>query len=271
MSNPRQRLLARNAISRRSPTFDVLRKLGLTPGLQFCLDAGDAASFASGQSWLDRSGNGQDFFVGLNGSATASDPTFTGTAGRLSSGEYFACDGGDYFTYDTANETWMESLHKDSALFSFACWMYPAGSAANGLFGTLGNSASNHGAQLLCNTSNGNVSYQVGNGSGTLALNASSNLGAVAGAWQFFAVMVNEAESRVVRMRNLTAAETSSAYGSPSSSAATSVFGVGQLGGGSTPLPNGGRIAFAAAWTGERTVKQMRDFYALTSPRLLSA
>lgn len=267
MSTPHQRLLARNAISRRSPTFDVLRKLGLTAGLQFCLDAGDAASFASGQSWLDRSGNGQDFFVGLNGSVTASDPTHTGTPGRLSSGEYFACDGGDYFTYDTANEAWMESLHKDSAAFSFACWMYPAGSAAQGIFGTPGNNASNHGAQFLCNTSNGNVSFQVANGSGTLALNASSNMGAAAGAWQFFAVMVNEAEGRVVRMRNLTAAETASTYSSPSASAAANVFGIGQIGNGQAPLQSGGRMAFASAWTGERTVKQMRDLCLHTAPR----
>lgn len=271
MSTLRQRIQARGSPDRRVPAFNVLRKLGLAPGLQFCLDAGDAASFASGQSWLDRSGNGQDFFLGLNGSATASDPTFTGTAGRLSSGEYFACDGGDYFTYDTTNETWMENLHKDSALFSFACWMYPAGSAAQGFFGTPGNSASNHGAQFLCNTSNGNVSFQVANGSGTLALSVATNMGAAAGAWQFFAVMVNEAESRVVRMRNLTAAETASTYSSPSSSAATNVFGIGQLGNGQSPLPSGGRIGFAAAWTGERTVKQMRDLYALTAPRFLSA
>lgn len=252
--------------------FNVLRKLGLIPSLQFCLDAGDAASFASGQSWLDRSDNGQDFFVGLNGSVTASDPTHTGTPGRLSSGEYFAVDGGDYFTYDTANETWMENLHKDSALFSFACWMYPAGSAAQGFFGTPGNSASNHGAQFLCNTSNGNVSFQVANGSGTLALSVATNMGAAAGAWQFFAVMVDEAASRVVRMRNLTAAETASAYGSPSASAATNVFGIGQLGNGQSPIPSGGRIGAAFAWGGAcLTVNQMRALYALTAPRFLSS
>src|SRR5688572_16443964 len=44
--------------------YQEIQGLGLTTGLQFSLDAGSADSYTSGQSWLDLSGNGQDFFRG---------------------------------------------------------------------------------------------------------------------------------------------------------------------------------------------------------------
>lgn len=250
----------------RRTTIDTLSRLGLLTSLQVCLDAGDSASYTSGQSWLDRSGNGQDFFLGLNGSVTASDPTFTGTAGGLSSGEYFVVDGGDYFTYDATNETWMQNMHKDNALFSFACWAFPQGSGANGLFGTAGNNASNIGAQFLCNTSNGNVSFQVANGSGSLALSSATNLGAAAGAWQFFAVSVNEA-GNVIRVRNSTSATATAAYTSPSASAATHTLGVGQLGNGQAPISNTGRIAQAMFWSTNLSLAQITSIFNATRGR----
>lgn len=93
--------------------YGHLTTLGLTSSLQLCLDAGDAESYdGTSQKWLDRSGGGYDFFRGTDGTAQATDPTFNGTAGKLSSGEYFSGDGADYFTYDTTIETWMQNLGK---------------------------------------------------------------------------------------------------------------------------------------------------------------
>lgn len=108
----------------------TIRRCGLTSGLKLCLDAGDANSYSSGQSWLDTSGNGYDFFRGATSGAEGSDPTFNGTAGRRSSGEYWSFDGGDFFRYDTTNETWMNNLHKDNAKFTFFAVVQPGGTGA---------------------------------------------------------------------------------------------------------------------------------------------
>src|SRR5688572_10725967 len=103
----------------------ILNGLGLTANLKLCLDAGDNLSApAAATSWLDRSGNGYDFFRGTTSGADATDPTFNGTPGELSAAEYWSFDGGDFFRYDTTNETWMQNLHKNNALLSFFCWLY---------------------------------------------------------------------------------------------------------------------------------------------------
>ena len=98
---------------------------GLTSGIQYALDAGDSNSYSgTGQSWLDTSGNEQDFFRGADGSASTDDPTFNGTAGGLSDTEYWSFDGGDFFRYDSAQETWMDNLHKNNARFAFMAWVF---------------------------------------------------------------------------------------------------------------------------------------------------
>ena len=96
----------------------------LTSGLQLCLDAGSASSYdGSSQKWLDLSGNGQDFFRGADGSATTDDPTFNGSAGGLSSSEYFSLDGGDFFRYDAANTAAMNGVHHNNAFSAAACFV----------------------------------------------------------------------------------------------------------------------------------------------------
>lgn len=102
----------------RAPLIYSLQTLGLTGGLKLCLDAGDRASYpGSGTKWLDTSGGGYDFDFG-DGSTSSTRPTFNGTAGGLSSSEYLSFDGGDYLTYDSANESWMKSLHKNGQAVS---------------------------------------------------------------------------------------------------------------------------------------------------------
>ena len=85
--------------------MNILTSNSLTTNLKLCLDAGDINSYSgSGQKWLDRSGLGHDFFLGVDGSANTDDPTFNGSPGNASSNEYFSVDGGDFFRYDSTGE-----------------------------------------------------------------------------------------------------------------------------------------------------------------------
>jgi hypothetical protein len=105
--------------------FNDIQVADLTDGLQQCLDAGAASSYdGSAQSWLDLTGNGYDYFLGVDGSATTTDPTFNGSAGGLSSSEYFSFDGGDEIRYDTSNETWMSNYHKADGQGTIIFWLY---------------------------------------------------------------------------------------------------------------------------------------------------
>ena len=77
------------------------------------LDAGDLASYATGQVWADVSGAANNYNRGITSGAEASDPTFAGIAGDLSNREYFSFDGGDYLTpaaAPTFGATWHRSV-----------------------------------------------------------------------------------------------------------------------------------------------------------------
>lgn len=106
--------------------ISALTTASLTTNLKLCLDAGDSASYDPAiqtDKWLDRSGAGYDFFRGSGTGSDAEDPTFNGSGGSIAS--LWSFDGGDYFTYDTTNEAWMETLHKNGAVFS-AVFFYVA-------------------------------------------------------------------------------------------------------------------------------------------------
>jgi len=105
--------------------INTLKNLGLTTNLRVCLDAGDLNSYdGTSQTWKDLSGGGYDFFRGTSSSSDSSDPTFNGTAGRLSSGEYLSYDGGDYFTLAQTNPAWVNTFHKAGAKFTICQWNY---------------------------------------------------------------------------------------------------------------------------------------------------
>lgn len=132
--------------------YNTLVGLGLTTGLKLCLDAGDASSYTSGQKWLDTSGGGYDFYRGTSSSSEATDPSFNGTPGNLSSSEYFSGDGGDYFSYDTTIETWMQTISKSGGVVSFlAVFQYPSASTTI-LFSTRGSALSDRGIDFRYNT-----------------------------------------------------------------------------------------------------------------------
>lgn len=248
-------------VSRQS-AFDAIRRCGLASNLVLCLDAGDATSYTSGQSWLDRSGNGHDFFLGADGSATATDPTFTGTAGSLSSSTYFSHDGGDYFTYDTTNETWMQNLHRDNAAFTALGFFYIGSTGGQSFFGTAGASATTVGASLV-SSSGGQLQIIVGNGaSSALVVASGANGDLAANAWNFVGVSLNEAVgSGGVQLyaRNKVTSGTST-YSSPSSGNAAQTMQIGARGAGGSPLTSGSRIGLLCMWSAALTQGQVMAF-----------
>ena len=241
---------------------EIVDLLGIGTALEICADVGDSSSYdGSSQTWLDLSGNGYDFFRGTTNGADATDPTFNGSSGGLSSADYWSFDGGDYFTYDTTNETWMDNIHKDNALFSYICWIYPAGAAQNGICGTA-QPTTQVGFGSNINTSNGVLNFNISNGSGTLARSISPNLGAADGAWQMAAYSIDEAGDVYTAFLNGTSATGAASYSSPSAAAATNTFRIATRGGASTPPPNGARMAMYLAWSRALSLSEITAFYA---------
>lgn len=104
--------------------YEMIVAESATANLEFCVDAAEIDSYAgSGQTWLDLSGNGNNFYRGSNSSAESYDPTFNGTAGELTANEYFSSDGGDLF-FATAAHTYGIPWHKDNGICSLIAIVY---------------------------------------------------------------------------------------------------------------------------------------------------
>lgn len=227
------------------PLSGILAGLGLASGLKLCLDAGDINSWpGSGQQWLDTSGNGHDFFLGADGSATSSDPTPTGTAGGLAAGNYMAHDGGDYLTLAAANPSWVQNLHKDNAKGWGAAWVWVGTSGAQGVFGNSAGSTSNVGFIWQVNPSVDH-SILVVNGSGTVINQNAGGSGLAISQWHFLAFSIDESvgSNGLVFVTNGSSVSRTSTYASPSASDATFTSQIGARGNANSPLGNGGRIA----------------------------
>lgn len=246
----------------RGSLLAVIRKLGLTPSLQVCLDAGDAASApASPTSWLDLSGNAFDFFLGTTGGADATDPTFNGTTGRLSNGEYFSVDGGDQFRYDTANETWMNAMHQDSALFTLVAWvMFPNVTAAQTISGTSGNNQT--GIRFFINTT---PALRVNVRNATAVVYDAGTLTPSASVWLFCGMAIDEAGATGSFIINNAVEALTPTYSSPAAGASTQTMEICASGGGSTRMASGGRVAQFAAWSGKAlSAGELQALFALT-------
>lgn len=250
--------------------YESLSALGLTANLRLCLDAADFQSWpGSGQKWLDRSGGGYDFFRGADGSATTTDPTFNGSYGGLSSSEYWSFDGGDYFTYDTTNEAWMNALHKASAAFTIAAWVWGGGSGSNNIFATSQGNAAQVGVVFVASTSTNSVGINVFNGTGVTSKSISfGGAGYVANAWNFVCIRVDEAanSARILRNGSDSGALTAT-YTTPSSSASTFNAVIGAAGAGGSPLPNGSRLGSMMIWDRALSQAEMLNLFNRTRSR----
>lgn len=243
--------------------MDIIAAQGLTSGLQLCLDAGAAVSYSSGQKWLDLSGNGQDFFRGADGSATATDPTFNGSAGALNTTNYFSSDGGDLFAYDSANETWMNNMHKDNAKFSAVFIYWPIASVNQFLFDSgyvtyfdsifTFDFVTAPGAFIA--VSGGNALQVQATGDTISAGAAYISTATITGsAWNFLGVSQDEASSTGLNLQINGTAESNQnlTYATPSTGAAAgaTLGGARFSDGGSTVsyMPNGARLRAVAMW-----------------------
>jgi hypothetical protein len=239
--------------------------------LKLCLDAGDLNSYdGSSQVWKDLSGGGYDFNRGSGSGSDSADPTYNGTAGRQSSGEYFSFDGGDYFTLAQANPAWVNNLHKDNAKLSIAAWVYSSNIAtgtSEGIFGTSSFSGTTFGVAFAVGQAvDGDIGFamQDGNsGAGDSVGTTSAKI--VAGGFTFIAMSLDEATASIVLQINATQETKTYSYASPSSSAASFTAQVGAIGNGNSALKSGFRIACLAAWEGVTLSSgQMTSIYSST-------
>ena len=250
----------------RIPYSTVISRLGLSSGLKLCLDAGDSASYTSGQKWLDTSGNGYDFFLGATSGVTTDDPTFNGAAGGLSPSEFWSFDGGDFFRYDTTNETWMENIHKDNAKYTFVAWLYAVTGSNNIIIGNNGGAAGSGTGFHFGTPSTNNVTMRVANAVGTAALLKDSVATVTNAAWNFIAASVDEATATGYFQCNATQETFSSTYTTPTAGAASFTAEIGARGNGNSMMPSGARGALVAAWEGVTlTQAQINSIYLATS------
>jgi hypothetical protein len=247
--------------------FEIVTALSETTSLQFCLDAGDATSYTSGQVWNDLSGNTQHFDRGGGPAANTDDPTFNGVAGTLSSAEYFSFDGGDKFEYDTSNETWMVNVHKDNAAFTFVFWFYLGTTGSQALVGTTEAAGGGVGFRLRNNASD-RMSLQVRNDTTTM-IDRSGTLTANLGAWNFIAVSLDEAAgaSGLLYQSNGSQETFSSTYTSPSTAAAASTLQLGANGAAGSPILANGRLAMVCAWSRALSAGSLNSFFEATRTR----
>lgn len=246
----------------------VVKRLRLASGCKLILDAADVRSYASGQTWLDRSGGGHDFYRGTTSGSEASDPTFNGNAGTL--GAYWFSDGGDVFTYDSTNEAWMENIHKDNAIFTFICWAYFAAAATtSGMVGTRGASGTGQSGFRFLKDAADKLALAVFNGT-TAQVNVSTAAAVGLNGWHMLSASLNETTGTNGLFLGIDAAFElfTSTYASPSSGAAGFTMQVGAIGNAIQPMSSGARMGGFMGWEGVAlTQAQVTAIYQATRRR----
>lgn len=231
--------------------INELSNLGLLTNLKLCLDAGDLNSYdGSSQVWKDQSGGAFDFNRGSGSGSDAADPTFNGTAGRQSSGEYFSFDGGDRLTLGQANPAWVSNLHKDNAKLSICAWFYTPNivtGVAEWIFGTTPPATGIGVLFGMGDLKDGDLAFAQLNGASLGLLSSTATLNS--GAWNFVAASVDEGATSGILQINGTQETKTYSYTSPSASAATSVAQVGASNS-TAALRSGDRLASFAVWEG---------------------
>lgn len=196
----------------------ILGELGLLTGLVLCLDAGDAVSYTSGQTWTDRSGAGNNYFRGATSSAAGDDPTFNGVAGGLSKNEFWSFDGGDFFG-PTAARSYENTWHQNNALFTLLICANPISTAAHRWHNSSPAGGTSIGHRFFTFS---NMTLAIDNGGGTAGtvLTEASPAGDIeAGVWQAFGVSIDEAAGAGFFISNNGINPFTATYASPSGSA----------------------------------------------------
>lgn len=250
--------------------YQIINGLGLTTNLKLCLDAGDSASYNPAVqtiSWLDTSGTGYNFWRGNTSGAASDDPTFNGSAGGLTSAEYWSVDGGDYFSSAnrTAVPTWISNQHKNNALFSFECTFYMTSSTSRvGMFLTASGLAVNQPGIIITTDTSRKFVFSVRGTSGSVFL-LTSTTAFNATAWNVVLLSIDEANNAYVLNVNGTIETGACTYTSPSTA---DVFAFPRIGisgfAANTPntfAPSGTRYAEIAFFDTALTSTNLTDLY----------
>jgi hypothetical protein len=221
------------------------------------------ASGDGGQVWADRSSSATDFVRGLDGIADSADPTFSGTVGGLSAGEYWSFDGTtDYFAPAAlANPSWVQPFHKDNATLT-VMWGFTGNDGgvvlgdAYGLTSDIGFFVENAGTRINFAASNG-ASGGVSRTSSVLLSTSAPNI---------CGVSVNEAggASGGIFFANGTSETFSATYTSPSASSADHTLAIGSayVGAVSTKFGAATKFYWLAVWDIALTAANMQAIYS---------
>lgn len=239
--------------------------------LKLVLDAGSSASYTSGEKWIDLKGNNAgEFMLGseTSSSTTGDEPAFQGTAGDLSSSEYFSFDGGDFLKYDATNEAWMKNMHLLNAKFTIAMWVYKTDNAADqSLCGTVGNLGVGWEYSIGRATLNTqHLTVRGASGTETLVVHGDATL--ANDQWHFIALSIDgpagAGGSFFYHSGTYDQESSSNTFdggydGNHSSSSAHATMEIGAMGAGSHKIPNNSRIAGLMIWEGTALSKTNLD------------
>jgi len=251
--------------------FAELGTAGVTTNLEICVDAGDSASYSTGQTWIDRvaGGTGRDLIRGTGVGAEASDPAFNGTAGGLSSAEYFSTDGADRFVISGSNPSWINNIHKNNGVFTFALSIYVASvSTQQFILATMNNSS---GTGFYIDIPGPSVGFglAIGNGS-SIQVNENFATAPSTGAWHTLIISYDEAAgaSGSFIMQDGVAQTFDGVNASPSASNPTTALNVMQRGqDANVGLLTGSRIGAILGWSRALNQTEAEDVHDLLSAR----
>lgn len=169
--------------------YDILKGLGLLSSFQLCLDAADPRSYDGvSQTWTDIIG-GNNFFLGADGSATGTDPTFVGGKGAANQNTSFSFDGGDYFT-EVAAHTFADNWHKDNGQFTVVFVFYNVGGTSRRVFSNSSTAQEDGIGISISATEKVSVAHATSN---VARETVAGTVSATPGSWNFVGLSFNEA------------------------------------------------------------------------------
>lgn len=205
-------------------------------GAIFDLDAGDSASYSgSGQTWANLTATPADGSAKTAYDFTNNLYTFNGTAGNESVNEYWepiAAPNSSYFRIASgSNTTFLNSLHKNNAAFTFLAWIKTPVSITSGtLFATRDTSSSTNAGINIALNSSGSLGLTQSSGT-AIGLSDTSSTGLVtANAIQLVGFSFDEAAGQIVWHKNTTNESASASYSTTSATNPQSVAIIGAAG-----------------------------------------
>lgn len=241
-----------------TPSFyDDIVDLGLTGDLEACFDFGSADCYpGSGQVIYDLTANDIDFHVGTTSGVTTTDPAFNGTAGTLSSAEFFLFDGGDVLQAQS-QPAFIQAYHKNNALVTICAVMRKGGASTTDRgAGTMGGGSGATGFMWLPANADETMNWGVKNGTSNVISASSSDTVSASPNDIFVATAVNEADGSgglSFHMVEDTEEAFDSTYSSPSTGSAGETLNIGGNGGGADPVGADTRIYGIAFWSAALT------------------